>query len=319
MSDFLADLGYLSFVTRLKRISDRMIHDGRRMYRELGLDIEPNWYAVFLLLKDKGPMTVTQIANHIGFSHPSIVNIVNKMRDAGYLECVGEKGDNRKRIVKLSTKATNSLPEFERIWQAGVSSMRRMLPERDVLETIALIESKLDEAGFKDRTLECLKADKEVEVRLFRPEYAEYFAALNYDWIEESYEVEAHDREQLDEPQKSIIDNGGQIFVAFAGTSPVGAVALINEGNGNAELAKMGVTTSSRGLGVGDELMKAFINYARDNGFKRIILESNRKQVPAIRLYKKFGFKEIPLNPDTPYERCDIRMDLILSTAVGSR
>ena len=45
--DFLADLGYLALVMRLKRISDAMIHEGRSLYRELDLDIEPNWFAVF--------------------------------------------------------------------------------------------------------------------------------------------------------------------------------------------------------------------------------------------------------------------------------
>jgi ribosomal protein S18 acetylase RimI-like enzyme len=46
-------------------------------------------------------------------------------------------------------------------------------------------------------------------------------------------------------------------------------------------------------------------------GGKRIILYSNTKLETAIALYRKLGFKEIPL--DGPYKRSDIKMELLLS------
>ena len=50
-TDFLRELGSIAVVTRLKRVSDAMLHDGRRMYKDLGMDIEPNWFAIFRLLE----------------------------------------------------------------------------------------------------------------------------------------------------------------------------------------------------------------------------------------------------------------------------
>lgn len=311
--DFLAELGYLSFVTRLKRLSDGMIHEGRRMYRDLGLDIEPNWYAVFKLLDTHGPLTVTEIADRIGFSHPSVVSIVNKMCKAGYLEAGISDGDNRKRIMMLSGLAKKRMPEFEEIWAAGSSGMKRMLPEVDALKFIALLEEKTAEKGFRERTMEAFEQRNEVRIELFKPEYAEVFARLNYEWIEESYEVEECDHEILDHPIGYVINPGGQIFFAFVGEQDAGTVALVKKGNGVVELAKMAVAESFRGYGIGEKLMCAFIDYAKDKGFRSIVLDSNRKQVPAIRLYKKYGFVEIPLDPDTPYARSDIRMELILA------
>ena len=63
----------------------------------------------------------------------------------------------------------------------------------------------------------------------------------------------------------------------------------------------------------GDKLMEACILYARTQGRRSIILESNTKQVAAIRLYRKFGFKEIPLDPNSYFERANIRMELVVS------
>ena len=311
-NDFLAELGFLSFVTRLKRLSDKMLHDGRRLYRELGMDIEPNWYAVFKLLDKYGPKTVGDIAESIGFSHPSVVSIVNKMVKAGYLEAEKSDGDNRRRIMKLSRKAIVLLPEFEKVWEAGTAGMKRMLPETDALAFLKLLEDRMAEGGFKERTLESYKARGPVRIELFSESLASDFARLNYEWIEEMYAVEDHDREQLEHPEQHIIKKGGQIFFAMIGDDAVGTVALIPEEQDCVELAKMAVTFGFRGYGIGDKLMDAFISYARENGIERIILESNRRQVPAIRLYRKFGFREIPLNPDTQYSRADIRMERLL-------
>ncbi|MDH3492083.1 MAG: bifunctional helix-turn-helix transcriptional regulator/GNAT family N-acetyltransferase [Acidobacteriota bacterium] len=316
--DFLADLGFLSFVTRLKRLSDNMLHDGRRLYRDLGMDIEPNWYAVFKLLEQYGPLTVGDIARRIGFSHPSVVSIVNKMHKAGYLEADKSGKDNRKRIMKLSRRAVDMMPEFEKVWAAGTASLKKMLPETDALAFLSLLEDKIAKSGFRARTLDAVKPKDPVSIELYSESLAPCFGRLNYEWIEEMYEVEEHDREQLDNPETSVIGKGGQIFFALVDGQAVGTVAMIPEGDNCVELAKMAVTNGYRGYGIGDKLMEAFIEYARKNGFERIVLESNRKQVPAIQLYRKFGFREIPLNPETPYSRADIRMELLLTSA-GTR
>src|SRR4026209_698735 len=100
-NDFLSELGLNAIVTRLKRVSDAMLHDGKRMYKQLGMDNEPNWFAVFKLLKQRAPMSVTQISDSIGFSHPSVISIINKMIAAGYLTESRSDQDSRKRLLSL--------------------------------------------------------------------------------------------------------------------------------------------------------------------------------------------------------------------------
>ena len=53
--DFLRELGSIAATTRLKRISDALLHDGKRMYRELGMDIEP---VVRCFKRSSVPLTV---------------------------------------------------------------------------------------------------------------------------------------------------------------------------------------------------------------------------------------------------------------------
>ena len=61
--------------------------------------------------------------------------------------------------------------------------------------------------------------------------------------------------------------------------------------------------------------MKAAIDFAKSNNIKTIMLESNRKLQPALRLYESVGFVQIPTDPNSPYDRADIKMELVIDSA----
>ncbi|MEQ9307375.1 MAG: GNAT family N-acetyltransferase [Marinoscillum sp.] len=154
--------------------------------------------------------------------------------------------------------------------------------------------------------------DLTVRILDFEPQYAQDFARLNYEWLNQYFEIEAQDRVMLDSPETYVIDKGGQIFFAAIGNEIVGTVALIVENPDTFELAKMGVTNEYRGLKIGKKLIHHAIAYSRLKGKKSIVLESNTKLTPAINLYIQTGFKAAPLNKCSPYARCNIRMELVL-------
>ena len=310
--DFLRDLGSIAVVTRLKRVSDAMIHDGRRMYKELGMDIEPNWFVIFKLLEKHGPLTVTEIADKIAFAHPSVISIINKMVKAGYIKEKRPASDNRKRILTLTQKGRSKMPEFEEIWDAGKAGFKKMMHDTDVLSMLDTLETRIVEKGFRRRSLEQLEKMRAVEIVEFNNKYAGDFGRLNYEWIAKYYEIEEHDHDQLDDPVRHIIKPGGQIFFALAEGEVAGTVALIKADEKTFELAKMAVSPAFQGYRIGEKLMRACVEYARQNGAANIWLESNTKQFAAINLYRKFDFIEVPLDPDTPYKRANIKMELAI-------
>lgn len=57
--------------------------------------------------------------------------------------------------------------------------------------------------------------------------------------------------------------------------------------------------------------MEACIEFAQQNNAKKIFLVSNRKLKPALNLYSKFNFIEVPMD-ETDYERADIQMEYTL-------
>jgi len=152
-----------------------------------------------------------------------------------------------------------------------------------------------------------------VEIVDFADEWAEDFASLNYEWIEKYFSVEKHDSEILDDPQTFVIKPGGHIFMAIVSGLAAGTVALIPSGDGVLELTKMAVAPEFQGMGIANHLMQNCIAYAETNGTQLVFLESHRSLQPALALYRKFGFVEVPTDPNSEYARADIRMELAIS------
>ncbi len=143
----------------------------------------------------------------------------------------------------------------------------------------------------------------------YSSKYKEDFKKLNLDWIEKYFFVEPLDEEVLSKPEENIIQKGGHILFAKIGDKIVGTCALINEGENVFELAKMAVSESSQGKGIGLILSKKTIEKAKEVGATKVYLVSNTKLIPALNLYKKLGFVEVPIGK-TEYERTDIKMEL---------
>ncbi len=144
----------------------------------------------------------------------------------------------------------------------------------------------------------------------YRPEHQPWFERLNRSWIERHFHMEAIDFEVLQHPDHHIISNGGTILMASHDDVIAGTVALKYAGPGVYEFTKMAVDDQHQGRKVGEALALAAIRKVRQLGGKKIILYSNTILEPAIRLYRKLGFVEVPL--DGPYKRSNIKMELTL-------
>lgn len=151
----------------------------------------------------------------------------------------------------------------------------------------------------------------EVVIVPWQDRYHRDFIALSMEWLEQYACLEPADMEILNDPWKTILDGGGEVFFALHGETLVGAAAMIRQSAGTFELAKLGVTARCKGLKIGRRLLERCMEFARAHGAKSVILYTNKKLEAAIALYRKFGFAEIPLE-DGKYETSDMKMELRL-------
>lgn len=150
-----------------------------------------------------------------------------------------------------------------------------------------------------------------VEIIPFSSDLKEYIKTLNKEWLQKYFRVEENDEIVLSNPQEEIIDKGGMIFYARYNEGILGTVSLMKIDDATFELSKMAVSDKAQGLGIGNKLLLHCLDVAEENNIKKLILYSNRILLPAIHLYEKFGFIEVPLG-NVSYERADIKMEKIM-------
>lgn len=313
---FFNEVGKMALGTRVRHLGEKISMDAAEIYRAYGTDLQPKWFPVFYVLTQAETKTVTSIAEHIGHSHVSVSKIIGEMSAAGLISEKANAKDRRSTLIWLS--------------KAGLKVAQKMKPQYiDVNSAIEEIASQathnlwaaldewehlLNKKSLRDRVLEKKKGreSRAVQIQPYQQKHLEVFRRLNQEWITTHFKMEQPDYEVLDNPKKYILDRGGFIFVATIDRKPVGVCALLKQKeNKSYELAKMAVSPEHQGKSIGWMLGQAVIEKAISLKAHRLFLESNTLLTPAINLYQKLGFQKI-VGPPTPYERCNIQMELKL-------
>lgn len=146
-------------------------------------------------------------------------------------------------------------------------------------------------------------------IRPYQPQDQQAFAQLNRRWVERYFVMETMDEQVLYHPQQHILDKGGLIFVGEYQAQVVGTVALIPNGEGVWEMAKMTIDERFQGLGWGKILCQVAISEARALGVKQLILYTNSRLQTAIHIYRTLGFQPVELK-DAAYTRADVKMEI---------
>ncbi|MBC7848134.1 MAG: GNAT family N-acetyltransferase [Chitinophagaceae bacterium] len=146
-----------------------------------------------------------------------------------------------------------------------------------------------------------------IEIVDFKDEYATAFHDLNKKWLIKYFEIEPIDEKMLTNPVKYYIEPGGHIYFAKMDNDIVGTFALLRVEDGVYELSKMAVAEEHQGKKIGNKMLEFCLKKASDSNWKEVILYSNRILEPALHLYRKYGFEEVPMER-SDYKRSNIKM-----------
>jgi N-acetylglutamate synthase-like GNAT family acetyltransferase/DNA-binding MarR family transcriptional regulator len=313
--DFYNQTGKMALGSRLRRLSEKFTEDAAKIYALYDVTLDPKWFPVFYVLSKKEELSITEIAQFIGHSHPSVSQIVKEMTNKGLTTTAKGVLDARVSVVKLSQKGKQLIPKIENQYLDVNQAAEELLLEaqHDLWKAIEEIEFLLVRKDFYTRVKEKRKTreSQQVEIIDYSTEFHEDFKRLNYEWIEKYFKLEENDHQSLNNPYEKILKPGGHIFMARYNGEIVGTCALIKINDDTYELAKMAVKESARGKNIGWLLGQATANKAHELGAKKVFLESNTLLEPAINLYHKLGFQKVVGQP-SPYERCNIQMELKL-------
>lgn len=146
----------------------------------------------------------------------------------------------------------------------------------------------------------------------YERKYKNDFIKLNTAWVEKYFQMEKADLDVL-EHVEDLLESGSMIFFALEGDMVLATCMAmpLDKDNDIWEICKLAATGQYTGKGAGSAVFKASIDYAIANGAKKLTLISNRRLHPALHIYRKFGFHEVPLDKAYwGFERADIQFEL---------
>lgn len=105
---------------------------------------------------------------------------------------------------------------------------------------------------------------------------------------------------------------GSYYFIATINNELVGGCGIFPTENlplGTCELVKLYLKASARGTGLGKKLMQEAMQWAKENGYTQVYLESMPELSKAVSIYENVGFERIghPLG-NSGHSGCDIWM-----------
>jgi GNAT superfamily N-acetyltransferase len=92
----------------------------------------------------------------------------------------------------------------------------------------------------------------------------------------------------------------GRLLVVRCDGESAGCAALRALDDETGEVKRMYVRERFRGLGLARALVRTLIDAAHDAGYTRLRLDTHESMIPAQRLYRSFGFREIEPYWDHP-------------------
>jgi DNA-binding MarR family transcriptional regulator len=317
MTELIRKLGELATASRIKRLSDSLMQDVGRIYKEQGFKFEPKWFLIFYQLSQQKAMSVTELAREVGITYPAVNQLAAEMSKAGLVESSSDTKDKRKRLLSLTEKGRALTVSLRPLWEDIEKSTSDLLEELncDFLQMVGQIEDSLDEKSMYQRVMERIRSRQYEDIQIIKydPKYKKYFSELNREWLEEYFEVEAEDEKLLSKPEINILKPGGSIFFAVFKDEVVGTCALIKLDSNVYELAKMAVSAKFRGKLIGKKLAQVAIEKARKFKAERLIVRTNPKLDAANRLYRKLGFEYMGKDTTGLYKRPTVIMELKLN------
>lgn len=139
--------------------------------------------------------------------------------------------------------------------------------------------------------------------REIRALFSEYTAMLaQADPSVKAYLEIQHYANELQDLESKYGHPDGRLYLAWANGKPAGCIGLRKLDDTKCEMKRLYVRPEFRGNQIGERLIQKEIADAKEIGYSHMLLDTLPFLQSAIRLYRRFGFYEIPKYNDSPMD-----------------
>jgi DNA-binding MarR family transcriptional regulator/GNAT superfamily N-acetyltransferase len=235
---------------------------------------------------------VRELRARLGLDSGYVSRLLRALEEDGLVAVGAGAEDGRVRRVRLSPRGQREWDELEARSETFAAAVLEPLSQgqrRRLVEAMATVERLLTASM--------------IHVRVESPRSAAARWCLRRYFIElgERFETGFDPARSIPAEADELTPPAGLLLLGRLRGEPVGCGALKLHGAAPAELKRMWVAPSVRGLGLGRRILGELEGRAREAGASIVRLETNRGLTEAIALYRASGYEEVDAFNDEPY------------------
>ena len=218
--------------------------------------------------------------------------LLRSLENEGLIAVEQSRADGRVRTARLTGRGLAERAELDRRSDDLAASILRSLSARQrarLTAAMAEVERLLVASAVQVAECDPRHPDARSSLRAYFGELSHRFAG----GFDPGRSISADDHE--------LTPPAGLLLVATAHGEPVGCGALKFHGDAPAEIKRMWVAPTARGLGLGRRLLDDLEAHAAARGVRALRLETNRALGEAIGLYRSAGYREVAAFNEEPY------------------
>ncbi len=252
-------------------------------------------------------LTAAELADGLDLDRGYLSRLLKGFETKKLLARTASREDARRQHLRLTAAGKRVLEPLERRSQEQIRKMLSVLDDqrqRAVLEAMDVIRGAFDDGHRSDRTAAgtpTSPAAPGVTLRSHRPgdmgwvvqRHGEIYHQ-EYGWNED---FEALVAEIAAEFVRKLDAKRERCWIAEREGRRMGCIFLVAKDAKTAKLRLLLVEPDARGMGIGGTLVSECVRFAREAGYRRVVLWTQENLTAARRLYREAGFERTAQEP----------------------
>lgn len=246
--------------------------------------------------------TATSLIRGLGLDAGYLSRILRRLEKLGLVRRSTTQHDGRQSFIVLTAKGRKTFMPLEEASSSDVRQLLERLPEENQERLVGAMRNI---EGLITPSSAAAATDTAVELRAHRPgdmgwviqRHGEIYAR-EYGWNEEFEALVAGICADFIKKLKPARE---RCWIAERGGERLGCVFLVEDSKNVGRLRMLLVDPAARGLGLGSQLVNECLAFARNAGYRKVVLWTNDVLVSARGIYQRAGFKLVKEEKHTSF------------------
>jgi DNA-binding MarR family transcriptional regulator/GNAT superfamily N-acetyltransferase len=258
----------------------------------LGSDFSLTEVRVLYELAHRARPTAAEIADTLSLDRGYLSRMLRTFKRRGLVTTAPHRDDGRSALLGLTPAGRKAFAPLDRRARNLIGGLLEPLTDgqqRRLLEAMRTIRSTLDQQQRADAEPFTLRPHRPGDMGWVVQRHGELYS-LEYGWDERFEAIVARVVADFVDNFDASVE---RCWIAERAGERVGSIFIVAKSKTVAKLRLLLVEPTARGLGIGERLVDEVIGFARQVGYKKILLWTQSDLLSARRIYAAKGFKMV--------------------------